>query len=110
MPYVFYIHPWEIDPGQPRVAGIKATNSFRQRINLHRCEARFAALVGAFEWMPVCDLIDAWNADHGTPEVRHDRADASHEQLSGANAAERKFSRGWADVDRTSRAPVLQRS
>ena len=68
MPYFFYIHSWEIDPGQPRVAGIKAT-WFRQRVNLHRCEERFAALIGASAWMPVCDLIDGWNADHGTGSV-----------------------------------------
>ena len=75
MPYVFYIHPWEIDPGQPRAAGINVANGFRQRVNLHRCEERFAALVGAFEWMPICDLIDGWKAtvapcDEVTPRVK----------------------------------------
>jgi polysaccharide deacetylase family protein (PEP-CTERM system associated) len=110
MPYVFYIHPWEIDPGQPRVAGMKATNSFRQRVNLYRCEERFAALVGAFEWMPVCDLIDGWSVGHGTPEANSDRADESEEQHSRGDGAGREFSGGWADVDSTSRAPVLQRS
>jgi hypothetical protein len=64
MPYIFYIHPWEIDPGQPRVAGINATNAFRQRVNLQRCEQRFAALVGDFEWMPLCDLVDGWKTGH----------------------------------------------
>ena len=34
MPYIFYIHPWEIDAGQPRVTGIKATHRFRHRVNL----------------------------------------------------------------------------
>jgi polysaccharide deacetylase family protein (PEP-CTERM system associated) len=62
LPYVFYIHPWEIDPGQPRVKGLKGTNSFRQHVNLSRCEERFTALVGALEWMPLCDLIDLWKA------------------------------------------------
>jgi len=61
-PYVFYIHPWEIDPGQPRVRGMKATNDFRQRVNLHRCEKRFAALVSEFQCVPVCNLLDAWLA------------------------------------------------
>jgi polysaccharide deacetylase family protein (PEP-CTERM system associated) len=70
MPYTFYIHPWEIDPGQPRVAGIKATYRFRHRVNLQRCEGRFAALVGAFKWIPVCDLIDGLNAGHVSPELR----------------------------------------
>ena len=63
-PYIFYIHPWEIDPGQPRAAGIDLANGFRQRVNLHRCEERFASLVGAFEWMPICDLVDQWKAGH----------------------------------------------
>jgi polysaccharide deacetylase family protein (PEP-CTERM system associated) len=59
-PYVFYIHPWEIDPGQPRVKGLKGTNAFRQHVNLNRCEERFTALVGAFRWKPLCDLMDLW--------------------------------------------------
>jgi polysaccharide deacetylase family protein (PEP-CTERM system associated) len=63
-PYIFYIHPWEIDPGQPRAAGVDLTNEFRQRVNLHRCEERFASLVGDFEWMPICDLVDQWKARH----------------------------------------------
>jgi hypothetical protein len=63
------IHPWEIDPGQPRVAGIMATNWFRQRFNLRRCEERLAALVDAFEWMPLCDLMNGWNAACGTAQL-----------------------------------------
>ena len=70
VPYTFYIHPWEIDPGQPRVAGIKASYRFRHRVNLHRCEGRFAALVDAFKWIPLCDLIDGWTAGHGSPGLR----------------------------------------
>ena len=92
MPYIFYIHPWEIDPGQPRVAGMTASNSFRQRVNLHRCEDRFAALVGAFEWMPICDLIDGWNVGHGTAEVSGDRADDFDDHLSRGDRIEREFS------------------
>jgi polysaccharide deacetylase family protein (PEP-CTERM system associated) len=106
MPYIFYIHPWEIDPGQPRVAGLKATNLFRQRVNLRRCEGRFAALVGAFEWMPVCDLIDGPNAGRGAAEVRDDGADDFAEHPSRGDGAGREFSGGWADVDCRSRAQV----
>lgn len=65
VPYVFYIHPWEIDPGQPRVSGLNPANRFRQRVNLARCEERFAALVSAFKWIPLCDLIDRWKVAHG---------------------------------------------
>ena len=47
---VFYFHPWEIDPGQPRVEGISAKARFRHYINLHRTEERVARLLGDFRW------------------------------------------------------------
>jgi polysaccharide deacetylase family protein (PEP-CTERM system associated) len=61
-PYVFYIHPWEIDPGQPRVRGVKVMCDFRQHVNLDRCEKRFATLVSAFQCVSVCNLLDGWLA------------------------------------------------
>jgi polysaccharide deacetylase family protein (PEP-CTERM system associated) len=70
MPYIFYIHPWEIDAEQPRVPGIKATYRFRQRVNLRRCEERFAAFVGELGWMPLSDLIDQWGAALGAAQLR----------------------------------------
>jgi len=69
-PYVFYFHPWEIDAGQPRVPELKASYTFRQRVNLRRSEERFAALVGAFKWSPLCDLLDAWTKARETSQRR----------------------------------------
>jgi len=65
MPYVFYIHPWEIDPGQPCINGLDAVSRFRHRVNLHRCELRFIALIDDFEWMPLGELIDRWKTNCG---------------------------------------------
>jgi len=56
-PYVFYIHPWEIDPGQPRVTGLRRSHAFRHYVNLSRGEARFAALLRDFQWMTMGDLL-----------------------------------------------------
>lgn len=64
-PYVFYIHPWEIDPGQPRLATLSPSNQFRHRVNLKRCERRFASLVDSFEWTRLLDLIDVDRATRG---------------------------------------------
>lgn len=61
-PYVFYIHPWEIDPDHPCPAGIGRVNRFRQRVHLGKCEARFAAIAGALEWTTVGDLVGQWRA------------------------------------------------
>jgi polysaccharide deacetylase family protein (PEP-CTERM system associated) len=57
-PYVFYIHPWEIDPGQPRMQGLKPSHRFRHYNNLGRCAARFDDLLGSFDWRPVGELLD----------------------------------------------------
>ncbi|MDX2192948.1 MAG: DUF3473 domain-containing protein [Gemmatimonadales bacterium] len=66
-PYVFYIHPWEIDPGQPRVSGLRASHRFRHYVNLERCEERWAALLGAFTWGTVQAVVDAYAATSPSP-------------------------------------------
>ena len=47
---VFYFHPWEIDPGQPRIAGIDRKTRFRHYVNIHRMEGRLQSLLGDFKW------------------------------------------------------------
>ena len=47
---MFYFHPWEIDPEQPRVAGVGMKTRFRHYVNLSRTEARLKRLLGDFEW------------------------------------------------------------
>jgi polysaccharide deacetylase family protein (PEP-CTERM system associated) len=49
-PAVFYFHPWEIDPGQPRVPGIDARTRFRHYVNIPRMEAKLQQLLGDFRW------------------------------------------------------------
>ncbi|MCK5480848.1 MAG: DUF3473 domain-containing protein [Gammaproteobacteria bacterium] len=50
MPCVFYFHPWEIDPGQPRQAGISGKTRFRHYLNLGRMQARVERLLDDFSW------------------------------------------------------------
>jgi polysaccharide deacetylase family protein (PEP-CTERM system associated) len=59
-PYVFYIHPWEVDPGQPRVDGLGRLSRFRHYLNLDRCEERLRALVTSFQWAPVKAVLEDW--------------------------------------------------
>jgi polysaccharide deacetylase family protein (PEP-CTERM system associated) len=56
-PYVFYIHPWEIDRDQPRVEGIRRDYRFRHYVGLGKCESRFASLLDDFRWSTVADLV-----------------------------------------------------
>jgi polysaccharide deacetylase family protein (PEP-CTERM system associated) len=48
-PFAFYVHPWEIDPEQPRVA-VGWFSRFRHYTNLSRCEARLDRLLGEFRF------------------------------------------------------------
>ena len=49
-PAVFYFHPWEIDPGQPRVAGAPLKSRLRHYTNLSRMEPKLLKLLRAFSW------------------------------------------------------------
>lgn len=47
---IFYFHPWELDPGQPRQRGIPLKTRFRHYLNLHRMEGRIVRLLHDFSW------------------------------------------------------------
>ena len=49
-PAMFYFHPWEIDPGQPRVEGPGAKTRFRHYVNLKHMKAKLQRLVNDFDW------------------------------------------------------------
>ena len=54
-PGIFYFHPWEIDPGQPRMAGASRSARFRHYLNLTAMPHRLDRLLRDFAW----DRIDA---------------------------------------------------
>jgi polysaccharide deacetylase family protein (PEP-CTERM system associated) len=49
-PYIFYMHPWEIDPEQPRQQGLSFKSRFRHYLNLSRVSNRLDNLLRDFEW------------------------------------------------------------
>ncbi len=56
-PAVFYFHPWELDPGQPRIGGIDLRTRFRHYVNLARFEGKLRRLTGDFRWAPVGEVF-----------------------------------------------------
>ena len=46
--YVFYLHPWELDPGQPRITDLPLLSRFRHYLNLNKTLERFSSLITAF--------------------------------------------------------------
>jgi polysaccharide deacetylase family protein (PEP-CTERM system associated) len=47
---VFYFHPWEIDPDQPRTPSIDLKTRIRHYVNLDRMERRLRCLLKDFAW------------------------------------------------------------
>jgi len=56
-PAMFYFHPWEVDPEQPRVAGTTAKTRFRHYVNLSRTEDRLRRLMNDFSWGRMDDVF-----------------------------------------------------
>lgn len=49
-PAVFYFHPWEVDPEQPRVAGAPLRSRLRHYTNLEVMAEKLEQLLGEFAW------------------------------------------------------------
>lgn len=57
-PLVLYLHPWEIDPTQPRMNG-PILSQFRHYLNLDKTEQRLVRLLEEFEFAPIRETIPA---------------------------------------------------
>ena len=50
VPIVFYFHPWELDPEQPRIPGADRRSRFRHYLNLDKTEPRLRVLLATLQW------------------------------------------------------------
>ena len=55
-PLVVYLHPWEIDPGQPRLP-VPVLSRYRHYLNLHKTEARLIRLLHDFRFGSIRETI-----------------------------------------------------
>jgi polysaccharide deacetylase family protein (PEP-CTERM system associated) len=56
-PFMFYTHPWEIDPAQPRIGGIDRRSRFRHYTNLATTELKLKRLLATFRLGRLSDAI-----------------------------------------------------
>lgn len=49
-PAVFYFHPWEVDPGQPRVGHAPLRSRLRHYTGLNKMAGKLTGLLHAFQW------------------------------------------------------------
>ena len=61
---VMYLHPWEIDPEQPRMAG-PWLSQLRHYLNLHKMEKRLTALLEDFQFGSIVEVLGSlWCKEH----------------------------------------------
>ena len=56
-PFMFFVHPWELDPGQPRIQTHSRLSRFRHYVNLSSNERKLTALLQRFRFGRLCDVI-----------------------------------------------------
>ena len=55
--FMFYVHPWEIDPEQPRLGVGSRMSRFRHYVNLSSTQSKLDALLEKFRFGRLCDVI-----------------------------------------------------
>jgi hypothetical protein len=55
-PAIFYTHPWELDPDQPRLP-LPARHAVRHYANLHATQGKLARLLDEFAFAPLEDVL-----------------------------------------------------
>ncbi len=60
-PFVFYLHPWELDPEQPRIEGVSWLSRFRHYNNLAKVESRLDALLDLYSFGTMQSVLDEMN-------------------------------------------------
>lgn len=56
-PAMFYIHPWELDPDQPRIKGVGVKSRFRHYVNLKQTESKLSKLIQSHRFTTIGTAI-----------------------------------------------------
>ncbi|HEY2837196.1 MAG TPA: XrtA system polysaccharide deacetylase [Rhizomicrobium sp.] len=70
-PAVFYLHPWEVDPGQPRAEGVSAKSRFRHYLNLAKTGERLRRLTRDFRWGRMDQIFLDGSSERAPTLTRH---------------------------------------
>ncbi len=81
LPFMFYLHPWELDPEQPRLPG-SVLRRWRHRINLGATERRLERLLTDFRFGAMSDALEDYSPAATDSQIPLDQA-----KLPGAEVA-----------------------
>ena len=84
-PLVMYVHPWELDPEQPRMNG-PFWSRFRHYVNLHKTEYRLVNILEEFRFAPIREAIVQVSADPLKGKAVGSELSLGHLDAMGSNA------------------------
>ena len=58
-PVIVYLHPWEFDPGQPRIQGASRGNTFRHYINLNKTASKLEKILQRYEFTSFRKVLES---------------------------------------------------
>jgi hypothetical protein len=56
-PFIFYLHPWELDFEQPRIKEVGLKSRFRHYVNLNKTEVKLKRLLSDFQFSSIKELL-----------------------------------------------------
>lgn len=65
--FVFYLHPWELDPEQPRVENISKASQIRHYRNIDKTKKKLDKLLSDFDWKPIREGLEEDNLSAHSP-------------------------------------------
>ncbi len=57
-PAMFYLHPWEVDPEQPRIDGVGMKSRFRHYVGLTQTERKLRSLLSKHDFAPINQILN----------------------------------------------------
>ena len=90
---VVYLHPWELDPEQPRIRG-PLKSRLRHYTNLRRMHARVSAVLERHRFTRFCDILEEERRDHGPADSTGAGREEIAAALSSSGGAGRAISGG----------------
>jgi len=67
-PVMFYLHPWELDPGQPRPR-MAWRHRFRHYVGMEKEEAKLSALLGRFQFGTAAEVLRSQGQPASLPSM-----------------------------------------
>ncbi len=71
-PFMFYVHPWEVDPAQPRLPSSSRISTWRHRVNLHSTYAKLDCVLKRARFGTLSESIGGHLARHAAPGAATD--------------------------------------